>query len=103
MMDKRSKNYATTLFPVMMTFTIISFIITLYNQFIGHDGHPMLIISSACILSILICSRILICIGRADLNNYVPTPYFWVAAIGTSLVYTNSLPPILSNGRKDAF
>jgi len=47
----------------------------------------MLIVSSACILILLIFTKILIIIGKAELNNYLPTPYFWVAAIGTSLVY----------------
>lgn len=60
----------------------------------------MVTILSFVILLIVICSRILIRIGRAELNNYISTPYLWLCAIGAVLVYDNKLPKFLDDERK---
>jgi len=66
---------------------LIGFSISLYNHYIINDGHPMLIISSACTLILFIISKFLKAIGKKELNMFLPTPYFWIAAITTSIVY----------------
>lgn len=65
-------------------------------MYVLHNGHPFLLVTGASVLFTVLLLTILKYIGRQNLSVYLAFPYFLIAAIATSLVYTNSLPENLS-------
>ena len=93
--EHRIKQIYKIYWPLVVV-TVISFIGSIFNQFVFKNGHPFLIVSAACVLFMILILTILKYIGKAELCIYLPFPFFLIAAITTSLVYTNKLPEILN-------
>lgn len=64
-----------------------TFILSIINFHLIKIGHPFLVVTGACIVSIAVLLTIFKKIKKPNYGRYLGLPYFLIAGIGTSLVY----------------
>ena len=80
----------------MMLGSILSLLVSIFNEFVMKTGHPFYIISNSIIVLLALIMAILKKNGKQELALHLALPYFLISGICSSLVYYDQLPTILS-------
>ena len=93
---KHRTNQLYRLFWPMMLGSILSLLVSIFNEFVMKTGHPFYIISNSIIVLLALIMAILKKNGKQELALHLALPYFLISGICSSLVYYDQLPTILS-------